>query len=164
MTPFMWHACQGKSQRSDPRLGAARAAPRGTGRFRAWWGCAVSWYLCLLHNCVYSSKLREVYTKEWISLYVNCVLIFNKKKMWPLLGGKMSWLKTNQIKDNFRKYFFKCHMFIFSPTSIHPYSYTLPNYTFSNVLIQNSHIVEIKANWKGDISPQHKIKLWSWYV
>ena len=68
------------------RLGAARAAPRGTGRFGAWWGCA--YYLCLLHNCVYSSELREVYTKEWISLYVNCVLIFNKEKNVAIAGGK----------------------------------------------------------------------------
>ena len=37
----------------------------------------------------------------------------------------------------------------FSPTNMHPYSYTLPNYMFSNVLIQNSHVIEIKKKLEG---------------
>lgn len=141
----MWHACKGKSQRTDSRLVFARAVPRGTGCLRAWWGCAVSWYSRLLHNCVYSSKLRGIHKKGWISLYISCVLIFNKDENVPIAGGKqMSWLKTSQIKDNFRKHLFKCPTLTFSPASICPYSYTLLSYTLSHVLIQNSHIIEMK--------------------
>lgn len=96
MIPFMWHACKGKSQRTDIRLRVTRAAPRGTRHFGAYWGCAVSWYSCLLCNCIFIKTQRSIHRKGWISLYINCVLIFNKDKKCAHCWGETNVSTKNK--------------------------------------------------------------------
>lgn len=50
--------------------------------------CCVLIFMLITQLCIFIKTQRSIHKRGWISLYVNCVLIFNKEENVAIAGGK----------------------------------------------------------------------------